>query len=140
MPLTSIDYFSPRMGRPRRRHWRWWPIVAIAGGILLAFAGYVVVAFFVPPKVSCRAVATPAGWSLQLDPNYVVNSFIHVRVRQSGTELTSREGPFGQLKGRQVIALPPAAVTGSTVTVECELQYDRVVPSATRVEYQVVLR
>ena len=27
---------------------------------------------------------TPAGWSLQLDPNYVVGSFIYVRVRQSG--------------------------------------------------------
>jgi len=36
--------------------------------------------------------------------------------------------------------LPPETLAGSAVTVECELQYDRIAPSITNVRRQIDLK
>ena len=112
-------------------------LLIIVGCLLLGLVGYLTAFYTVSPNFDAKAVAKPGGWMLQLDPNFVVNDIRSIRIQQGGADLLTRTGV---LKGRQAIALPPTVLPGSTVTVECELQYDRIAPSTIRIQHQIVLK
>lgn len=111
--------------------------VFIISFALLALVGYLAAFYTLSPDFAAKAVAGPGGWAVELNPNFVVNSIRSIRISQGDTVLVTRKGVF---TGLQVIALPLTALAGSTIVVECQLQYDRIAPSITSVRHQVDLR
>lgn len=108
-------------------------VIAVVG-----FVGSIVVFHLTPPDFSAKPVAESDGtWTLHLEPNFVVNSIRSIEVSAGNANVVSQEGVF---KGTAIVELPANIPTGATVIVECDLQYDRIMPSIDSVQHQVILR
>ena len=98
-----------------------------------------VVAFYVvAPSFGVAVSQSKQGpYSIRIEKNFVVNSIRSIRVIQDGTDLAMVRGVF---VAPQTILLPSSIAPGTTVTVECELQYDRIAPSIGTVQREVFLK
>ena len=91
-----------------------------------------------PPDFIAEPVARADGtWTLRVRPNSVVNSIRSIRIDLGSATLVKKEGVFVQ---PTTVELPPNVPIGTAVTVECEVAYDRIMPSIETVRHQVILQ
>lgn len=113
-------------------------MIALALGLPVAgLVGYVVAFVTVPPSFSAEARQEPSGDPrIYIEPNFVVRSIYKVEVTGATGLLAERPQPQA---GHQTIVVPGPLRPGTAVTVTCDLQYDRIVPSITRTSRVVTL-
>ncbi|MEM7681528.1 MAG: hypothetical protein AAF288_06205 [Planctomycetota bacterium] len=110
------------------------PIWAIP---LILVIGYFVAYFTVPPSFSATAQKQPDGdYRIDIDPNFVVFSVYTITASDATGVLAKREK---RMDGPQHIIIPGATPTGTTVSVTCDLVYDRPMPSITTYTVEVQL-
>lgn len=113
-------------------------LILLAAIAVVGFLGSIAVFHLTPPNFSAQPVAESDGtWTLHLQPNFVVNSIRSIQVDVGNVNVVYQEGVF---KGTAIVELPATVPAGATVVVECDLAYDRIMPSIESVQHQVILR
>ena len=110
-------------------------VAALAGIVLVGYAARLVA---VDPSFRVTATRqTNGSYRFDISPNFIVRTVSGVSiVGPRGTVAESKK----QVAGAQVLYVASGLASNDTVTVECGLQYDRIVPSFTTKTKSLVVR
>lgn len=114
-------------------------LVAVVSGLLLlaAILAYPVAYNLVEPSFSVQADRLATGdHVLEIKPNFVVNSIYRITIASPAGTVAERDTPE---QGTQTIEIPGSLPSGTTISVECQLQYDRLAGAAIRTARQSVV-
>jgi hypothetical protein len=113
-------------------------LIAVAVMAIVGFVGSIALFHLTPPDFTAKPVAAANGsWTLHVQPNFVVNSIRSIKVNVGKANVVTQQGVF---KGIAIVDLPATVPAGATVNVECDLQYDRIMPSIESVQHQLILQ
>ena len=105
--------------------------------VLVGLASYLIPFYTIDPDFTITVSRQDDGdYQIEIDPNFVVNSVYDVEITGPNGALAERDEP---LPGVQHLTVPASVPSGTQVTVECSLQYDRIAPSITSKKHVVVL-
>ena len=91
-----------------------------------------------PPDFMVEPVAEADGtWSLRVHPNFLVNSIRSIEIKCGNAIVVSQQGVFKEVV---IVELPASVPAGAKLIVECDLAYDRIMPSIESVQHQVILQ
>lgn len=111
---------------------------SIAVLALLAYAAYIIAWYTTDPSFDVVVTREASGaYRFDVSPNFVVNSVYHISIVGSNGSLAERQKSGS---GAQTLIVPSGLSSNDTVTVECSLQYDRIVPSTTTKTKSLVIR
>lgn len=78
---------------------------------------------------------------LRITPNSVVNSFLKITIKtEDGATILELAGEPERLVGSQIVILPDSISSGRAVRIQCELQYDRPMPSVRTMEKRLFVK
>ena len=111
---------------------------AFAGMLLLVCAAYWIAFYTVAPSFDVTATRQAEGaYRFDISPNFIVSTVGRVMI--SGPKGTVAERS-NRVAGAQAVFVTAGLTPGDTVSISCELNYDRVVPSTTEKTERLVIR
>lgn len=133
LPAAPVARKEATMNKGYRRG-----IVIAAIVVLVAeLLAYPVAFFTVAPAFTAEIHRQPNGeYHIEIDPNFVVNNVYRVSVNAPHGLLAERKTPES---GVQRMVIRERLPTGTMLTIECDLQYDRIAPCITTSSETVVV-
>lgn len=113
-------------------------ILALIGVAIAAYVALQIAYYTVEPSFRVTATRLPSGaYRFKISPNFVVRSVNSVSiVGPNGMVAERRNQP---VRGNQELLVSTGLVPRDSVTVECQLQYDRIMPCGTTKSKSLVL-
>lgn len=111
--------------------------IAVVVLLLVGLLAYAVAFCTIDPTFSVNVHQQASGdYRFEIDPNFVVRSVYSVTIAGPSGRLAQLVEPHA---GVQHLTIPGNTPSGTAVTVDCELQYDRIAPLITRETKVVIL-